>query len=522
MSVVQLADLRDESARRAWGDELLTAEAVLGYMSEKAIGVQNAKLADDISEGATLWANMHGPVGSRVAPSVPRVLHCLAQGAACSSLRVVGSSPRFYLHHDYTLRLRVEREAAENLAASLAGPRVMYPPCLTAGCPYLGTRDQLPSVDSVFPRGPKCCGSCTGKRRDGQPMALAHGSCCERQPWLGVPEIDTRSTEWLSLMSASQLNEELNKAKGTVSLVQKDINSRVAGVSIEWATHDRQYSTTVHYCRATLRKDEGHGQWTVCMSGPTKSIAKLRATMAVLHCYKTLLEAAEKNKPVDYDLEWLAAESELNSLAETHALKVELTGGLPLVSSQQASMSAGATCLRDSSHSEDDASDSSFEHIEIVAKPLPSATAAAGQPVPNIWAGAPPPPPPPHLNVNRAMCAVARYKVRVFALPHQQTIPATHIVPLSSLREALCRNRQTRMVNWEAYSDEYLADRFAALSTPADTAEPRHGGVPRFRRSQVDVSVMRPANPESEASIQRVGEPCLVVRMKSEFARTAY
>jgi len=103
-----------------------------------------------------------------------------------------------------------------------------------------------------------------------------------------------------------------------------------------------------------------------------------------------------------------------------------------------------------------------------------------------------------------------------------ETIPATHIVPLSSLREALGRNKQTRMVNWEAYSDEYLADRFAALSTPADTAEPRHGGVPRFRRSQVDVSVMRPANPESEASIQRVGEPCLVVRMKSEFARTAY
>jgi len=304
MSLTQYAMISKKDNQNAWGETLETARAVLGHLAEECNGVAQAQTADEITKGATQWAIDNGITRDRFFPKmVLGVLYRLAQGVAHALVAYRDSPVRFYVFEDAAQRLADERmqahlaEEAEyawyGMTCDDAGPGRPLRPCVRPGCPYGGGWE--PPVGSVvnatFPYGSKCCGSCTGVRDDGGPMALAHGSSCRCVPWLGVPESDTRDLSWLCFKNLSALSEAVNRATGTarLSMLQWTCLSEPQGGSIIFR------STAVM---------EGAEAMSLQMSGPTRTIAKMRTKLGFLHLYKTVLEAAESGAPVDYAELW--------------------------------------------------------------------------------------------------------------------------------------------------------------------------------------------------------------------------
>lgn len=518
MPVIQLAVISEES-QAAWGEASPTAKVVIGYMAEHALGQVNAKSVDQIGDVAALWANANGIDEGYTKTMVPSVLHKLSQGVAHAALRREGCPRCFYVHDDFRQRLADELRLAGDAGAVLKPP---HRPCVTPGCPYAGTWEPPVEVDSRcppadFPAGAKCCGSCTGVRRDGRPMAAAHGPRCERVPWLGVPDLDTQAPTWLAITSPSQLNDEVNRAYGTARLVQNELPARAAGVSMEFfyrcELHD---GVPANHCQITMTKSEGMGQWEVCMSGPTRAIARLRAQLAFLHCYKTLLEVAGKGQPVDYIATWLSTAEHLLHVEKITTDWVERaadiwTGAMKSDTAQSAPVSVPREADTQSDGGGATEPGSEPGSPGVIRPPVTSGAMPSEVPLPDIWGSGPTTVAHASWTASRAMCAVARHETNVCAYPNQPTSPITKIVAVSELRAALGRGKHTQRMNLGRYTDDELLDGFVAEANAADTNE--HGGIRRFSRTTLETTVMHPADENSRSRMQTLGEPCLVVRM---------
>lgn len=549
MPVIQLAEISGEGNQAAWGETLVTAEVVLGYMVEHALGLVHAKTAEQITVGAATWANLR--FAGDFKKEVPGVLHRLVQGVACAALRMEGCEMHFYVHTDYCQRLHEERKEADAAHFQAMVPKSLPKPCVTRGCPYAGTWEPSMSgagggrSEAVFPDGPKCCGSCTGVHPRGRSMAVAHGVHCERVPWLGVPVIDTKTSTWLAITSPATLNEVVQKASGTARLVDKELQARVAGVSIEWTVRiEHKAGAAVNICQLTVTKSEGQGHWRVQMAGPTHAMAKLRATMAFLYCYARLLEVAREGKPADYGDVWVDSFMEL-----THAEEPCQKDEAPHDAVQGVAMALELASEREhpdwdpefddsSEGSSDSAGAAAAAAAEVVAvkatppplgpgglnqfsprtplvkapPPTPGAALIGAASVPDIWGDGTIVAAPGLLVATRAMCAVARYETKVYALPKQQTHPGTKIVPVNELRNVLGQDPRTRHMSLGVYTDDQLLNAFVAEARLADAQ--KHGNVWRFGRALLDPSTMCPADQSSRSSLQNRDEPCLVVRMK--------
>lgn len=540
MPVIQLAVMSVRENQDAWGDVLVTAKAVTGYMLDHAFGLESAKTSEEIIIEAALWANVNGLGGGFKKADVPSVLHKLAQGVGHAALRFQCCSTRFYVHADFCQRFNEEREAAG--ATHFPDiPLKSYPkPCVTRGCPYVGVWEPVTTDDlkTTFPEGPKCCGSCTGVHSDGRKMAVAHGMRCGRTPWLGVPNVDEKKTAWLVTTSPAQLNEELQSAFGTARLVENDLRARVSGVSLEWAFQTEQESgkagKVVHICHVTVTKAEGQGQWYVQMAGPTRSMAKMRATMAFLHCYARLLTLANEGQPIDYMDAWETAYNHLICkgylVAGMSPVKGPAVEELPI---RAMALELANERKAESDESSEDSPDGDDKEVFPVMPQqsqeppglkrspgtpagvqLTGAASSAAAQVPDIWGDGPIVVAPMDFKATRAMCAVARYATEVYALPIHPTRPGTKIVPVSELRKALSRDERTQGMNLSGLSIDQLLKAFTDEASLEDAR--KHGDVWRFGRTSLDTSTMYPANERSRSSLQNRGEPCLVVRMKRQ------
>jgi len=579
---VQLAVISETVNRVAWGEDLSTASAVIAYMAQNTVGLANAMSAREIADGAMAWDGVNGvcPISQGCdIRKVASVLHKLSQGVAHAAVRRVGGAMGFYVHSDSYRRLLDERAEADALETTqqqpqqgqqAAAPRPRLKPCITQGCPYAGGWEppllqegglrpcghhQEFGSTTEFPEGPKCCGSCTGHRHDGRPMEVAHGSRCERTPWLGQPNIDTAVSTWLGMLVPSQLNDVLNQAYGTARLVQSDLDGRLEGVTIHWSCPTKWVDgMAVIQCQLEVTKGEGLGQWVITMPGPNRAIAKLRAQISFLHCYKVLLNAAQLGRPVDYIATWLTAAEGLAAAAETSAtvaaaasalaanavdlwtpVSVPLTHGVAASGTGNAAVPAAVAGAAVPAGRPDSLEQAQVQQLHAIQHqpPQPQApAAAAGAAVAgaaaapaaasgsaDIWGATATRP----VMANRAMyaggvpagfCAVARHETYVYALPNRATQPATKIVPVSALRVALGRDNRTRNPRANNYTDDQLLDGFLAESNAADTAG--HGNVPRFGRTVLDPLTMSPVNADSRAAMQIPSEPCLVVRLKNQ------
>lgn len=512
MTLVQPSALHERVNQESWGEDVSTAASVVEYMELNAAGVANAKTAKEIEDGATLCAPFNGVAATTHAFNrrrVSAVLHKLSQCASHTVLRRVGATNRFYVHIDAVVRLEDERARARGLpdvpndvgANDARRPLGRVQPCVTPCCPFIGdwnpTDEQCSSTD--FPEGPKCCGSCTGVRRDGRPMKGPHGVRCSRTPWLGVPNSEVDSFAWLHISSVSMLNETVNQMYGSARLVQAELDARLDGMSMQWEHHDRPgQHGTISDCILTVSKKSGAGQWAVEASGPTRKHAKLRAILGFLYCYKVLLEEAAGDKPVDYAAVWSEAADEVSGATQVWSAPSTANGSAqPVVVAVMRSSGASST-----------------DQEERVAPAAPAAEVpAVANPRGNIWASAPPVsvPTQPRLKITRAMMAVARHHTPVYAVPNVATQPKTKYVPISALRLAMARISNGNTY-FNRFTDDEILNAFTAESAPADTAS--HGRVARFARDVLDPTRMRPVDEAAVALMQIAGEPCLVVRMK--------
>lgn len=338
--LVQLADLGQEACREAWGDDFITASAVIHYLRENAVGFANAKTSDVVAAGVLASSYFSGSCQGLMLKyypkKIPSVLHKLSQGVAHGAVRRSGESIRFFLHTDADDRLEEERGLDASIAGGRASagtsttegvPGLRLKPCVTDACPFAGTWEPPPDDNdrATFPVGPKCCGSCTGTRKDGRPMQSSHGVRCGRTPWLGIPAIDLKDMDWLGITNTSQLNEELNRAFGTARLVQHDIDDKCEGVVMHTAFPNRvEDGQPVIVCQLRVVDTNGGNEWVTEMTANSKSLARLRAFMAFLHCYKTLLVKAAEGPPVSYPAVWQATLEELRVELEAHTPWVDV------------------------------------------------------------------------------------------------------------------------------------------------------------------------------------------------------
>lgn len=307
MSVVQPAaipiDGMDESFglvnQAAWGDQLVTAKAVVSFLAKEAVGTAHAKTVDQITAGAV------GVPEARCVgfdcKQVPQTVHRLVTGVAHAALRREGRVTRYYVYSDYKKRLEDEREAgpfsSEDSNDDEQDPALLaLKPCATEGCPFsLPFRAALrspPIWGSTL-----CCLSC-GCGMPG--VAMGHGTCALRFPLLGEPKTDVQDLGWLKMTSPSQLNETWQKGTGTMCWSPEELHRRCPGVAMHYNVSSKALEAVrpggdpvfVHECQLKVDKGDGFDPWLVTMTGPTHKMAKLRAKLAFLHCYQTILEAA--------------------------------------------------------------------------------------------------------------------------------------------------------------------------------------------------------------------------------------
>lgn len=327
--LIQCAVIIEDVNKADWGDAHSTARAVVGYMAQDAVGLANAKTTSEIATGATAWVRTADlPERDRTflrenfnCKQVDGVMHKLSQCVSHAALRSTNQTRRFYVHLDAEARLEAERTQYAQAEAEMvttrqnAVPVEPRKPCVTQGCPYAGGWEPPEGVPTAtYPEGPKCCGSCTGVRIDGRPMQNSHGDSCHRQAWLGEPNVNTDAPGWFLITDASKLNEVLMSSYGTARLIERELAHRHAGVKLWWDVQEVPASgPTAAYWRARLEvtKDQGQGSWTVEMCSKNRSVAKIRAQLAWLHCYKLMLDAAACGSPCDYIDLWVTAAANL-------------------------------------------------------------------------------------------------------------------------------------------------------------------------------------------------------------------
>lgn len=294
-----------------WESKLPTALAVLSYMEEQALGPANARTMLEIREAAQAYMPAPYEPGLFVPGDVPNVVHRISQCVTHAAMRFDGSATCYYqVYPTLTApQLAGEIEAAKAMRNAVYGGGGDCRPCVTKGCPFAGLWQPGPDdTDSIFPAGPKCCGSCTGSRKDGRCMDLAHGQRCRQKAWLGVPLDTILNASWLAETSPAMLNEIYQTVKGTTRL---DNKYGAQGMHVVLTVQRRG---TACVCVFALEADEAYqGErhspwlgdiWTVIMDGETLTVAKLRAKLAFLYCYKRLLDVAKLNIPTNYVQAW--------------------------------------------------------------------------------------------------------------------------------------------------------------------------------------------------------------------------
>jgi len=372
----------------------------------------------------------------------------------------------------------------------------------------------------TYPAGPKCCGSCTGisARRT---MNLSHGDQCGRVPWLGLPAIDTTRTDWVNFRDPVPLNETLNRSFGSARLVQTELRFNVDGVHMEVqaSCFHMKNGVTRSKCTVVIRKDNGDGEWSITMEGPTRAVAKLRASLGFLHCYKKLLEVAGRGPPVNYVHVWAQESEWLKGLIDT-AAEATADHNWPTLRHIQALDTLGAA-----GRSTQEEADESEEDAVVIAQPASSSTPQDPRvtPDPNFslwgvygpaWAASHAIPETVSAETAKIMVAAVRYHAPLYAVPNPRTKPETRIIPISQVRLALAREKRARKHDWSVYDDDALLNLFLADVKASDTA--KHGGVKRYSRTTVDPARMYPLNAESDSAMQQRGEPCLVVRVHGQ------
>lgn len=343
-------------------------------------------------------------------------------------------------------------------------------------------------------------------------MMLSHGGCCERLPWLGQPNIDTASTTWVDVQSTSQLNELLNDAYGTARLVESELDARTEGVTMQWLHYVKsEAGVSTLQCQLKVTKSTGDGYWSIQMAGPTRALAKLRAQMALLHCYQVLLKASSSGVPVDYEAVWQEAAQDLAS----KFAPLDLPREPPSLPAQPAILAAPRVAVVAATVAPvaEPVGSVTSEHFGSSVEATQAYSVGASSvdmwgPAADTYGNAWPVP-----RATRAMSAVARYHTNVYACPVTQGWPETKMVPVTALRVALGLHMRSGRRRIHDCTDDQLLDSFVAESRVDDTAA--HGGVPRFGRTVLNASTMRPVN-EASRPLLTPGELCLVVRKKRQ------
>lgn len=298
----------------------MTAEVIMHWMMEHALGAYSAKTAEEIIYATSNHAAVFRPEGGFRKDQAAAVLHKLCQGVVVSCLRIhsvdgkAQLASRFYVHVDHIDRLDQEMRAAE-VFKTMAGTRLPREICVTWYCPYAGGWEPSDTGDSVttFPEGSKCCGSCTGTHLGGRCMTLSHGSRCARAPWLGHPQVPVNPETWLAIDSPSALNDVLQSSWGTARLIEAELRGRVPSVNMVWehTTSGGTGESMKHHAKLSIVDSKNRRMWKVCLSGANRKMAKMRSTMAFLQCYSELLKAAMAGEPVNYHHVWVVAHNKL-------------------------------------------------------------------------------------------------------------------------------------------------------------------------------------------------------------------
>jgi len=485
-------------------------------MTGHCVGIMNAKTREEIKHGAMQWAHDNNK-STFDSTLVRRVLESLESGVAYGMLIFEGAATRFYQYPDAHTLLAQERKAVEEAFdhwknMDPPSPQVMVP-CDTLMCPFACEwfptdirRAEIRFSGTELPPGNYCCGSCGGKKTNGQPMRCAHGKVCTRRPRLGRPRFNTLHLQgmywpWMAEDHKQTLVNMLDQVAGDVH-IQK----------LETAYEVRHYaSVAVNVCTISMSGAPG---FVLQVVAPDRRLAQLRATIGFLYCYHRVLLATESTPPVDYAGVWASAAICLKEAGKNTFPQLQEGFDVVCVPSED----------EDRGFVDEEPKPGAGTPAPSAGAPAPSGlarpegpetpqTTNPGQPSSSrgIWENIPNAPGP--LTATRDMKDVVRYRTRLYLDPIEQTEPAVKYVPVVEVRRALASEHRTRNTSLGAYTDEELINAFVREAKVRDTRE--HNGVERFKRVQVDVTTMRPHDNASANAISDV-MPLLAVRMGSK------